>query len=334
LASKDALQSQTNDLESTVGAGANIVIGHSQGGLIARRLGQQRPDLVSGVISISSPHAGALIANLGPAHVASRLRGAIEGQYCAAGFMCELLNITLRETLRATITYGAFDAVYPVGADNRPGSAFLNNLNSQYEPFQRASIENSVPQRWAIFRLVGDAISSRTNVQYGIRPQGQTWANRADDVYWAGWFLYDLGAQIQYATDPWNQGYSCYGYTYGPSFGTPPCYDQYDTYFGNYYDYAYQSYWDAIADFLMSLGSHITGTMNYIDWTWTDMTTAGGTTDGFIEFWRQDYPNTPGAYVPDSYPIYNGDSHTGETASPFVKDQLFFVLRLWGVQEK
>ncbi|MGH9339227.1 MAG: hypothetical protein ACRD1R_06515, partial [Acidobacteriota bacterium] len=82
-------------------------------------------------------------------------------------------------------------------------------------------------------------------------------------------------------------------------------------------------YWGRVANLLYTIGSAITGTLDSVDRFWVDAV-AGGyyPMDGFIPFSSQIYPNSPGSFAPQRYPIYGSDSHTGETASPLVLREL------------
>ncbi|HEX8431835.1 MAG TPA: alpha/beta hydrolase, partial [Longimicrobium sp.] len=91
------IESQASDLIGrliSVGVPGSVVVAHSQGGLVARRVGQRRPDLISGLVTIATPHEGALVAANAPSVIANQLRDAA-GEYCFGDWMCALVGETL-----------------------------------------------------------------------------------------------------------------------------------------------------------------------------------------------------------------------------------------------
>jgi pimeloyl-ACP methyl ester carboxylesterase len=312
LRTLDGLESQTIDLEGRVaarGVGGNVVVSHSQGGLIARRLGQRRPDLVSGVITIGTPHQGALIAQNGPNWVADQISSAV-GSLCVGNIMCPYLDEVLQRTYSGFLAWGLGQAA-PVVTDDRPGSAFISQLNGRYESFRRASIQMSVPPRWALFRVIGDARSPRDRLLYGQTLDGRTWVRNTDRLYWAGWILRDLAYMIRWRVTDYGYGWSCYQSGYRSHW--EPCYDPY--YYRNRWWQA--SYWLTVAAILDFIGSLVVNTLDRVDEVWDYMTTghADGT-DGFIQYSSQAYPSSPGGHSPRRFTIpWGHESHTGETAS-------------------
>lgn len=323
LNSLDSLEGQTIDLEGRVaarGIGGNVVVSHSQGGLIARRLGQRRPDLVSGVITIGTPHQGALIAQNGPDWVADQIASAV-GNLCVGGIMCPYLEEVLSLTGSGFLAWGLGQAA-PVVIDDRPGSVFINRLNGTHESFRRASIQVSVPVRWALFRVIGDARSPRERLVYGQPLDGRTWVRNTEVLYWVGWLLRDLAYMIRWRVTDYGYGWSCYQSGYRSYW--EPCYDPY-----NYsYRWWQRSYWFTVASILDFIGSLVVNTLNRIDRVWDYMTTGhADRTDGFIQYSSQAYPSSPGTHVPRRFTIPWGfESHTGETASFEVMTNLGLAL--------
>ncbi|MCA1791088.1 MAG: alpha/beta hydrolase [Thioalkalivibrio sp.] len=329
LTSTARYETQVDELEQEIGAsgdGSSIVVSHSQGGLVARRLGQRRGDLVGGVITIGTPHQGALIADYGPDLVADKVTQAV-GSYCVGSLMCQLLNEILTRKAVGEITYGLAGTAVPVIQDVRTGSAFLGTLNNTYEPFLRAGIESDAGNRWALMRLAGDVVSERTRLAQGLRPYGPQWVDNTEYLYRAGWALQYMGMFMWWYATPYGGGVGC-GYSYYRDYWDP-CWDPY------YYDYWYTySYWYYIANLLYTVGSFVTTTLDQIDWTWDDITTRrADLTDGFIQFNSQRYPWSPGSSGPLRYVIRApyADSHTGSTASPEVYSRVEDSLRRMGV---
>jgi pimeloyl-ACP methyl ester carboxylesterase len=332
LTSRERLDVQTTELEQEVvasGGGQSIVVGHSQGGLIARRFAQRRNDLVRGVVTLGTPHRGALIADLGPDMASDYVAEAV-GQHCYGSPMCTILNETLVRRATGEITYGLAGTLVPVIHDVRTNSTFTNQLNSTYEPFLRAGIEVDAGNRWALMRLIGDITSDRTRLIHGSRPYGDVWVRTTENVYRAGIYLQDLAMFLSWYAAPFGGGVDC-GHS-GYRANWPPCYDHA---YGGYWTTS--SYWVRLAAVLLSIGEFVTSRLDWLDETWNYVTTRGGDrTDGFIQFKSQRYPASPGAYAPLIYTIRppDADSHTGETASPTAFFRVLQALESMGVARR
>lgn len=318
---------QTSDLEgrlSAQGVGGNIVVAHSQGGLIARRLGQRRPDLVSGVVTIGTPHEGALIASNPPYVIQDQLRNAV-GDICFGDLMCELTIAVIRETNSKLIGYGVGEAV-PLAGDVQAGSPLLRSLNGQseyrYETFRRASIQNIVPIRFTLFRLIGDGRTDRAKLHSESPLGGRTWVKNANRVYDAGRVLQHLAMALRWRATDYGYGWGCHqsGYRYY----WEPCYDPY----GYSYRWWQADYWYRVADILDWVGSTAVNVLDYVDYTWDQFTTNGwDNSDGFIQAASQPYPNyVNGAFPAKRFGIATEEAHTGETASPGVLRTLRIAL--------
>lgn len=332
LTSRDRLDIQTTELEQEVmatGGGSSIVIGHSQGGLIARRLGHRRGDLVHGVITMGSPHRGALIADVGPEAVSDYVTDAM-GRFCYGSSMCRLLTEIGTRRTAGEITYGLAGTLVPVIHDVRTNSDFTTQLNSGYEPFLRAGIEVDAGNRWALMRLVGDWTSDHGRLANGLRPYGEGWVRTTESIYRAGVFLQDLATFLSWRAYPYGGGVGC-GYS-GYQTHWPPCYD---SWYGGYW-YS-SSYWTQLADILFSIGRYVTSTLDYLDSRWDYITTRNqDRTDGFIQFQSQRYPSSPGTYTPIRYliPPPEADSHAGETASPAAFLRIRSAMEAMGVTRR
>jgi pimeloyl-ACP methyl ester carboxylesterase len=326
------LDDQASELEAEVnatGGGRSIVVGHSQGGLISRRFAQRRNDLVHGVITIGTPHRGALAADLGPDLVSEYVGNAAE-RACYGSVMCTIFGQALARRASGELTYGLAGTVVPVIHDVRTNSGFTNDLNSTYEPFLRAGIEVNAGNRWALMRFLGDFSSDRTRLLNGSRPHGESWVRTTESVYRAGIFLQDLAMFLWWRAYPYGGGVGC-GYSGYQSYW-PPCYDY------NYGGYWYYSwYWSQLASILYSIGNFVTTSLDYLDNTWDYITTRHqDATDGFIQYSSQRYPDGPGAYSPFRYTIPPGeaDSHTGETASPAGYTRIRNAMQAMGVSPR
>ncbi|MEX2180526.1 MAG: alpha/beta fold hydrolase [Gemmatimonadaceae bacterium] len=326
LSSTDRLDAQVTDLAAriaSVGGGQHYAIGHSQGGLLIRRLGQRHPDYVSGVITVASPHLGTYVADLPAEFVADLLIHAV-GPHCLTQFMCDYLREIIRQTIAARIGYGALSAAVPALEDLRTGSPFLESLNATYESFKRTGIEVSISRRWALARMLGDQNTPRTRLLNDGRPDGEQWARAAEEVYRAGLFLQYMAIFADWVVSPTGGGVSCSQ----PGYATfwEPCYDL------DYGHYWFASWYDAYIRWtLYFLGSIVTTTMDRMDWVWDYITTRNGDgTDGFIQLSSQRYPPVPGAFPVTRLRVEgkDADSHAGITASPATLQRTLDALRL------
>ncbi|HET7585656.1 MAG TPA: alpha/beta hydrolase [Gemmatimonadaceae bacterium] len=138
-----------------------ILVGHSNGGLVSRKVAQDFPSLVKGVITISSPHQGAILSSTSKQFLED-MTTVLADQLvrdCQAGpgTGCLLPAAVVRFLANAFADY-AFDNTFPAVTDVQAfgASPFLNQLNSVPETFTRIGIENQARQRWVWGRLVGD----------------------------------------------------------------------------------------------------------------------------------------------------------------------------------
>jgi pimeloyl-ACP methyl ester carboxylesterase len=144
-----------------------IVVAHSAGGLIAREAERQSPDLVAGIVTVGTPHEGALIAERGPAALAAFttfiMAEAFAIDPCGHGAAFARTSRTCQVLEWATIGVG--DALLLAGIvgdhalqrdDLKPRSTFIQRLNATPERYLRVGITHRVPRRWSVARLVGE----------------------------------------------------------------------------------------------------------------------------------------------------------------------------------
>lgn len=185
-----ALSTQGTDLFNTMsGSGQSnfVVVGHSQGGLIARDVAQRaaisRPGLAKGVITIDTPNIGALLALTGRQELANALAAGIDDLLAAAGCSSFFDNPGcfvgfLLADFSFPIVNFAFDSTIPASGDLIPGSAYLNALNSHAENFTRVGVEGHSNKRFVLARLGGDLFSNPEDT-FG----GRNLAAFTEDVY-------------------------------------------------------------------------------------------------------------------------------------------------------
>ncbi len=324
----DAIGSQAAVLQGAVSnlTGATYIVGHSQGGLIARRAAQLSGTAIAGVVTIASPHEGAKIAEV-PAEVLQSLLASKIGGECFGSVLCSVRDAAIAAAVSNVITYGVAGALAPVVNDLVPGASFLSTLNSTPEPFQRASIQVEVPPRWSLFRVVGDATTARTALFTNQRPNGAQLTANVETVYRSALFLRALSTWVRYMAPAFSGGVSC-GYS-GYSTHWTACSDP-----GSLSYWDSWSFWDHVASLLYFVGNFVVTKLDVVDAFWNDL--VGGTeiaSDGFLQYSTQRYPAVPGTFAPIRLSIQGelADSHTGETASPQVLVRLSQVLLDLGV---
>ena len=168
---RKALESQAQELHGRLASSGRrnfLVVGHSNGGLVARRAAQLSAaagdSLVRGVVTIASPHGGVPLAKVGRETVrtvmTAQIRSVLDringscwrGQF---SWLCEIANLTSAE-LPGQIANFAMDAAVPMSRDVQPGSPFLTALSTTPEAFRRYSIEIGSQGQWKFLRLFGD----------------------------------------------------------------------------------------------------------------------------------------------------------------------------------
>lgn len=315
LASTERIDAQVADLAGRLQDKRGhqyVVVGHSAGGIIGRRLGQLHPQYVEGVVTIGSPNTGSLVADLGPEIVSELLLGAVQAP-CFSAPVCDLITDLLTEQLSGRFLSGFAGWLAPAVDDLRTGSPFNILLNSTHEPFPRVSVDVSVPTRWAFARMIGDGRSPRERVERFERPRGDAWVTNTQKLYVAVGWVRALSAFAIFQMSPFGGGVSCSrpGYMSSwPACTTPSS-------LANWYAPWYQSF---LTYLLYDISGRVLYLMNRVDGTWTYVTTRGARGDGFVHTESQRYPNTPGIFPPLRISIdeRRGDSHSGETASPAV----------------
>ena len=169
LSDKDRIEDQATDLIGRMeGTGQSnfLMIGHSNGGLISRNVAQRRGDLITGVVTVSSPHDGVLLALNTKSAVnrflqgrADRLFGGCSSIYADPG--CWLAGQLTQRAIPLVVNW-AIDQTVPMVNDVQPKgrSDFLNRLNSTPEAFTRVGIENHAKKRFVFMRMIGDSFNN------------------------------------------------------------------------------------------------------------------------------------------------------------------------------
>ncbi|MGH9709247.1 MAG: esterase/lipase family protein, partial [Candidatus Acidiferrales bacterium] len=180
LNSIDNLTNQGNALVSDInsaGGTGYILLGHSQGGLISRYAAQHfenqnpppNPPVVAGVLSLDTPHQGAPLAALAQGEFQNVFLGDMVNVWgdvgCSTPYdnvLCYLVALQYSALSEQLINIGAL-------TDLVPGSAFLTNLNSQPENFQKAAIIGNTPLRWIEVRVAAEFLKCNPEDSCGER---------------------------------------------------------------------------------------------------------------------------------------------------------------------
>lgn len=288
LSSFDGLANQGAALVQQIQAtgGSNyILLGHSQGGLVARSAAQyfqlHSPSTLKGVITLDTPNTGALIAEHGFQFLHDGVQSLAQRLWNDTGcinpfdnFGCFLAALVF-DSAPDLAVFGVQSGV-PATFDNVPGSPFLTNLNGQPENFVRVGVIGNSQQRWLIARLLADAINGQ--------PDGATGGRAiAVDVE----IFYDV-VLADYAIAVVNSSFDC-------GAGGDP----------NLCDFDLQE-----EDF----DTAILNGMDRIDSFWDNLVAnPGDGSDGFIQSSSQNYSGAV------NYPISDADSHVGATKSDKVR---------------
>jgi pimeloyl-ACP methyl ester carboxylesterase len=198
LNSTDPLSSQATSLIGLVEASGitnNLVIGHSQGGLIARSVAQQNSALFYGVAELDSPNIGALIDYNGMQDIDNALVYEFDNILYDAGCTspydapwCFIAYVGGYYGIPVAVSFG-FDTAVPVTTDLQIGSPFLNALNRTTESFPHVGISGHADKRWVLFRLAGDFACYPDDDTCGGRAVAD-YAEIAYDGLWGLWGYY------------------------------------------------------------------------------------------------------------------------------------------------
>lgn len=121
-----------------------VLVGHSNGGLVARSLAQwaqiNAPGRVRGVVTLDSPNRGAIVA----------------------------INMQVVEGIIGTLLLGTQWPVIdmmvwqPVWEDDTPFSPFISRTNDFDETFTRVGIQTHMSKRWSLFRIISNTLTECT----------------------------------------------------------------------------------------------------------------------------------------------------------------------------
>jgi pimeloyl-ACP methyl ester carboxylesterase len=142
--------------------GPYVLVGHSNGGIVNRYMAQQfrDPAKVLGVVTVSSPHAGAYLANLNQtiltAAVAVPLVFGAQGCDIAGTYACTWAGLIAREAV-AIVGPIMINNVVPVVQEMNTDADFHQTINGRGDASYRiAGVYNRAWDRWTLWRLMAD----------------------------------------------------------------------------------------------------------------------------------------------------------------------------------
>lgn len=315
LESTHRIDDQVNDLQARLvdkKLQPQVLIGHSQGGLVVRRYGQRNPAQTSAVITIGTPHRGANLAGIASGVVVDLMAQAMTPD-CFVDAVCDLLTNYWSEIIAGRLVFG-LDRAVPVFDNLRPGSPFSQQLNGTPELFQRAGIETVPAARWNLARMIGDDRSPASRLQQDRRPDGDAWVTDVQTVYAAMQWTHYVSQFLIFTVVHTGGGMNC-SRPDARQFW-PGCSGTTDI--GGWYLPPYQEY---LLYLIYELTGRITSLMDRVDRTWNHLVSGqGADSDGLVQWTSQRYPSAPGAHVPRRVTIAGAraEAHSGQPKSPEV----------------
>lgn len=154
-----------------------VIIGHSMGGVVARKAYFTNPSKIAGIVTLDSPIRGAPIASSGPA---ARSMARAAGRSIANSAIPVLdNNILIRTTLNlivnnnvSKIMDGYFDlaGLNSVGAqDLKTVSSVITSQQDATDPLPHANVMGQVPTRHAMLRLAASLEYDEAKYAYYAR---------------------------------------------------------------------------------------------------------------------------------------------------------------------
>lgn len=162
VATYDEQRDQLSKAVDAMGDDRLIFVGHSNGGIVSRRMAQQiasfNPARLQGVITLGSPHLGA------PAMNAGVTLARWTGRSLAAGFLylCATNQRGCGEAQMMAGATGVFAkldnmAFTPLYNEMTPNSEFRSRLNGVTETFKKVGVVSHAQNRFLWARMAGDA---------------------------------------------------------------------------------------------------------------------------------------------------------------------------------
>jgi pimeloyl-ACP methyl ester carboxylesterase len=169
--------------------GPYVLVGHSNGGLVNRYMAQNMrdPSLVAGVVTISSPHAGAYLANFSQ----NVMLAAIAIPFVASSFGCNVadtyvcnrtgaLGAEMISVLAPILLTNAVPVTQEMGTD----APFHSTINARGDAGYRvAGVQNRAWDRWTLWRLLGDNHTCDSQPFISCDDYSRRYVNAVDKTY-------------------------------------------------------------------------------------------------------------------------------------------------------
>lgn len=262
--------------------GPYVLVGHSHGGLVSRYMAQNLsdPSKVLGVVSVSSPHGGAYLANFGQGILA----GALSVSLTSGGFGCDVAGAyvcnrsgALASSVTAAIGSFLADNAVPVLQEMGTNAAFHNTINGRGDAaFRVAGVQNQIWNRWTLWRLLGDHQQCVQPLFISCDDYSRRYVNAADKTYHHYIDCSVIGG--------------LFGFVWPQSFGVAAgC-------------------------------AKNAGTMIAIDYAYRHLSVGSGTGDGVVPLWSQYFPGAPNVnqILVDDSDSHLGETKSKTTAQGIV----------------
>ena len=337
-----------SEAQTRFGGQSAIVVAHSAGGIVARQAIHDSPSLISGIITVGTPHQGALIAERAQDAAAAGaavipaifvvgspcLTGVLE----ATGFHCTQLAAAVGA---AGLLAGLYfvDGTVKNARDIDPSSNFVSAVNSYAESFVRVGITHRAPRRWGFAQMYyesqalplpwnsSEAARGAFNMSLTYRSALISFIQSTAMIWMLSQMEIDQGRfQINSNCGPvWNATGAACGYNPGEAPWTR---------------YAYQSSWYAYLQSVQSVSLGVVLSLNVFDYIWSKSVSDRRDSDAFIAATSQRYPDNGLTAAPplnfESEILLSNSplvAHLGETSSRMISRPISATLQQrFGVQ--
>jgi pimeloyl-ACP methyl ester carboxylesterase len=324
---EDASHTLLAAVRDDAGFPRTVLVAHSAGGVISRRVAQLDPARVSGIITVGTPHVGALISERGGDTGAGILAAVSASFYigpCVSGLLTQTSSACKSYAKLAVATAGFIAGeVYgesmgqPGSKDLDPDSPFIAQVNSVPESFRRIGITHRVPNSGALARYLGERLGTNeydgysadlAALEYNSTRRSALFNFILATVQLAMLSEYEMGFSRWQLTSSCGPVYSSFGNCGGVT----------EPYLANRFYNSYAQY--LFQQQALAAGIYLSLTIANGIWNWGTTDQQGG--DAFIASASQYYPNVSGSpFLPvnvESDRSYNGlasPAHGGETRS-------------------
>jgi pimeloyl-ACP methyl ester carboxylesterase len=339
-----ASESLNVETRNRFGAQRVLAIAHSAGGLVSRRAVFNDPALISGLITVGTPHRGALLverAEDAAAGFGALIPAIWVASPCVTGFfdpngkMCSQFAIFGGGAVASIAGLRLADALGPGTAARQldPSSTFVSDVNAPAESYVRIGITHRVPRRWSLATYFAEYINSPLPWNPGFGAEGtydmsSTYRRALITLIQSSVMIWLLSEMER------EQGRLQIDYSCGPAWTSPAAGCGYDPATPAPTRWAYTSSWYYYLLEQQAVASGTVLTFNVADWLWNKSVADGRVSDSFIAAESQQFPNNPGSAIPPVNIETDRSSgtgplvgHSGETRSEMTRRPLVAVLQ-------